>query len=62
MSLTKDVYLTADPGVVGSILDQSYTFMEIATVILLPSTDIFKVCARSTGLLLVQACHGKKCG
>ena len=67
--LTTDLSLTADPGVTSSIL----TFVEIdheiiSTVILLPSAESFKkgcceleakVCARSTGLLLVQACPGK---
>ena len=52
---------------------RSHTFVEIAhkiisTVILLPSAESFKkgccqlqakVCARSTGYLLVQACPGK---
>ena len=71
-----DVSLTADPGIASSIPAQSHTFMEIdneiiSTVILLPSAESFKrdccqlqakVCARSTGYLLVQACPGKKCG
>ena len=40
-------YLTADPGVVSSILVRSHTFVEIdhemiSTVILLPSADSFK--------------------
>ena len=61
--LTTDVCLTADPGVVSSIPVWSHTFVEIdyeiiSTVILLPSTDLFKkgccqlqarVCARITG-------------
>ena len=65
--------LTADPGVASSIPAQSHTFVEIdheiiSTVILLPSADPFKkgccqlqakVCARFTGLPLVQACPGK---
>ena len=60
--LATDVSLTADPGVVSSILAQSHTFMEIdreiiSTVILIPSAESFKkgccqlqakVCARST--------------
>ena len=71
--LTTDAHLTADPGAVGSIPARSHTFLEIdheiiSTVILLPSADSFKkgccqlqakVCARITGLLLVQACPGK---
>ena len=71
--LATDACLTADPGVASSILARSHTFIEIdneiiSTVILLPSTESFKkgccqlqvkVCARSTGLLLVQACQGK---
>ena len=65
--------LTADPGVASSIPARSHTFVEIdheiiSTVILLPSAESFKmsccqlqakVCARSTGKLLVQACPGK---
>ena len=65
--------LTADPGVMSLIPARSHTFVEIdhemiSTVILLPSAESFKkgcyklqakVCARSTGLLLVQACPGK---
>ena len=71
--LATDVSLTADPGVVSSILARFHTFVEIdhkiiSTVILLPSAESFKkgccqlkvkVCAQSTGLLLVQACPGK---
>ena len=71
--LATDACLTADPGVASSILVQSHTFVEIdhemiSTVILLPSADSFKkgccqlqakVCARSTGKPLVQACPGK---
>ena len=71
--LATDASLTADLGVASSIQARSHTFMEIdhetiSTVILLPSTESFKkgccqlqakVCARSTGLLLVQACPGK---
>ena len=55
--------LTADPGVASSIHVRSHTFVEIdhemiSTVILLPSTDLFKkgccqlqakVCAQITG-------------
>ena len=65
--------LTADPGVASSIPARSHTFVEIdheiiSTVILHPSAESFKkgccqlqakVCARSTGELLVQACPGK---
>ena len=61
------------PGVASSILALSHTFVEIdhkiiSIVILLPSTESFmkgccqlqgKVCAQSTGKLLVQACPGK---
>ena len=71
-----DASLTADPGVASWIPAWSHTFVEIDfeiifTVIFLPSAESFKkdycqlqakVCARSTGLLLVQACQGKKCG
>ena len=71
--LATDAGLTADPGVASSILALSHTFAEIdheiiSTVILLPSAESFKkgccqlqakVCARSTGLLLIQACPGK---
>ena len=67
--LATDASLTADPGVASSIPAQSHTFVEIdreiiSTVILLPSAESFKkgccqlqakVCARSTGKLLVQA-------
>ena len=72
--LTANSCLTADPGVESLILARSHTFEIdheiIAMVILLPSTDSFKkgccqlqakVCARSTGQLLVQACPGNKC-
>ena len=62
--------VTADPGVASSIPARSHTFVEIdheiiSTVILLHSTESFccqlqaKVCARSTGYPLVQACPGK---
>ena len=68
------LYETADPGVASSIPAWSHTFVEIyheiiSTVILLPSAESFKkgccqlqakACARSIGLLLVQACPGKK--
>ena len=71
--LATDASLTAYPGVVSSIPARSHTFVEIdheiiSTVILLPSAESFKkgccqlqakVCARSTGYLLVQACPGK---
>ena len=71
--LATDACLTADPGVASSIPARSHTFVEIdheiiSTVILLPSADSFKkgccqlqakVCARITGLPLVQACPGK---
>ena len=63
----------SDPGVAGLITARSHTFVEIdheiiSTVILLPSAEQFKkgccqlqakVCAQSTGKLLVQACSGK---
>ena len=71
--LATDACLTADPGVASSIPVRSHTFVEIdhemiSTVILLPSADSLKkgcchlqakVCARITGLSLVQACPGK---
>ena len=68
--LATDASLTADPGVASSIPARSHTFVEIdheiiSTVILLPSFKKgccqlqAKVCARSTGKLLVQACPGK---
>ena len=71
--LATDASLTADPGVTSLIPARSHTFVEIdheifSTVILLPSAESFKkgccqlqakVCARSTGSLLVQACPGK---
>ena len=71
--LATDESLTADPGVVSSIPAQSHTFVEIdneiiSTAILLPLAESFKmgccqlqakVCARSTGERLVQACPGK---
>ena len=74
--LATDAILTADPAVMSSNPTWSHTFVEIdyeiiSTVILLPSADPFKkgccqlqvkVCAQSTVELLVQACHGKKCG
>ena len=61
--LTKDVSLTANPGVASSIPAQSHTFMVIdheiiSSVILLPSADLFKegfcqfqmkVCAQRSG-------------
>ena len=69
MCLATDACLTADPGVVSSILVRYYTFVEfdheiISTAILLPSADSFKkgccqiqakVSARITGYPLVQA-------
>ena len=71
--LATDVSLTADPGVASSISAGSPTFVEIdheiiSTVILLLLAEAFKkgccqlqskVCAQSTGKLLVQACPGK---
>ena len=71
--LATDASLTADPGVASSIPARSHTFVEIdheiiSTVILLPSPESFKkdrcqlqakVCAQSTGKLLLQACPGK---
>ena len=71
--LASDACLTADPGVVGSIPARYHTFLEIdheiiSTVILLPSSDLFKkgccqlqakVCAQITGYPLAQACPGK---
>ena len=73
MCLATDGSLAADLRVACSILAWSHTFVEIdheiiSTVILLPSAESFKkgccqlqakVCAGSTGLLLVQACPGK---
>ena len=61
--LATDACLTADPGVVSSILVRTHAFVEIdhemiSTIILLPSADSFKkgccqlqakVCARITG-------------
>ena len=61
--LATDACLTADPGVASSIPVRSHTFVEIdhemiSTIILLPSTDLFKkgccqlqakVCAQITG-------------
>ena len=71
--LATDESLTADPGVASSIPARSHTFKKIdhesnSGDILLPSAESFKkdccqlqakVCARSTGKLLVQACPGK---
>ena len=64
--------LTADPGVASLIPARSHTFVEIdheiISTVILPSPESFKkgccqlqvkVCARSTGQLLVQACPGK---
>ena len=73
MCLATDASLTADPGVSSSILARSHAFVEInhemiSMFILLPSAESLKkgccqlqgkVCAQSTGLLLVQACTGK---
>ena len=70
--LATDACLTADPGVRSLIPAVSHTFKEfdheiISKVILLLSSESFKkgccqsqakVCARSTGLPLVQACLG----
>ena len=72
--LATDASLTADPGFTSSILARSHTFVKIdyeiiSMVILLPSAESFKkdccqlqakVCAQSTGQLLVQACPRKK--
>ena len=72
--LATDASLTADPGVASLIPARSHAFVEIeyeiiSGVILLPSAESFKkdccqlqakVCARSTGKLLVQACPDKK--
>ena len=69
----RDACLTAVPGVASSIPARSHTFVEvdheiISTVILLSSAESFKkgccqlqakICARSTGQPLVQACPGK---
>ena len=55
MCLATDDSLTADPGVVSSILALSHTFMEIdheiiSTVILLPSAESLKKgCCQSRG-------------
>ena len=71
--LATDASLIADPGVTSSIPARSHTFVEIyheiiSSVILLPSAESYKkgccqlhvkVCALSTGQLLVQACPGK---
>ena len=55
-----------DPGLSHTFVEIDYEI--ISTVILLPSAESFKkdccqlqvkVCARSTGKLLVQACPGK---
>ena len=70
--LAAESSLTADPGVASSIQARSQTFVDIdheiiSTVILLPSAESFKkgccqlqakVCARSTGYMLVLACPG----
>ena len=71
--LATNASLSADPWVASSIPARSNTFVGIdheifSTVFLLPSAESFKkgccqlqakVCARSTGYLLVQACPGK---
>ena len=73
MCLATEACLTAYPGVASSIPTRFRTFVEIdheiiSTFILLLSTESFKngccqlqgkVCARSTGKPLVQACPGK---
>ena len=75
MCLATDASLTGDLGVTSLIPARFLYFRGeyeiISMVILLPSDESFKkdccqlqakVCAQSTGLLLVQACPGKKCG
>ena len=71
--LVTDANLSADTGVASLIPARYHTFVKIdheiiSTVILLPYPESFKkgccqlqtkVCARSTGYLLVQACLGK---
>ena len=73
VNVLKFLNTSADPGVVSSIPAWSITFVKIdheiiSAVILLPSAESFKkgfcqlqgkVCARSTGKPLVQACLGK---
>ena len=73
MCLATDASLPADPGVASLIPALFHTFVEldheiISMVILLPSAESFKkgccqlqakVCAQSTGELLVQACPEK---
>ena len=73
MCLATDASLTSDPGAASLITAGSHTIVEIdheiiSMVILLPSAESFKkgccqiqakVCAQSTGLLLVQACSGR---
>ena len=74
MCLATDGNMTAYPGVARSIPARSHNFVEIdheiiSTIILLPYSESFekdccqlqgKVCAQSTGCLLVQAnCPGK---
>ena len=73
--LATDACLTEDPGVASSIPARSHTLVEIdheiISVIPIPSAESSfkkgccqlqaKVCMRSTGKLLVQACPGKKC-
>ena len=74
MCLATDASLTEDPDLTSLILAWSHTFVEIdleiiSMVILLPPAESFKkgcyqlqtkVCARSTGWRLVQACPGKR--
>ena len=70
--LATDESLTAEPGVASSIPAWSHTFVEIDheifSTVILPSAEAYKkgccqlqakVCAQSTGKLLVQACPGK---
>ena len=70
MYLSTDAYLTADPEIASLIPTRSHTFVEIDheiifMVILLPYTGCCqlqaKVCARSSGKMLVHVCPGKKC-
>ena len=75
--VAQSVMCLATDGILTiSIPAWSHTFVEIdheiiSTVILLPAAEPLqkdccqlqaKVCARSTGYLLVQACPEKKCG
>ena len=59
MCLATDASLTADPGVASLIPAWSHTFVEIdheilSTVILLPSTESFKMCCQ----LQAKVCAG----